>query len=112
MEEKTYLFLLAGIIIKTIESDKNYKNLKAIIIREGHFNGRIYSRVQMSSMVMKNFARYMMIIAMYISRERFYEMMQKLADEIYRTAESEVADIINQSHARKKTSIPNKMKEQ
>ena len=104
-EEKIYLFLLAGIIIKTIESNKEYNNLKAIIIREGHFNGRVYSREQMSSMVLRNFARYLMCIAMFIPRKSFDQMMRELTDEIYRAAESEIGDSINRAHARKKRSV-------
>ena len=103
MIEEMFLFILADIIVETIESNKQYSNLKSLIIREGHFNGRVYSRGQMSTMVMRNFARFFMVIAQYTSRRDFDKMMTRLTDEIYRAAESDDADYINQAHARKKT---------
>ena len=96
------MLILARIIVKTV-SDKKYKNAKTYIIRNGHFNGRVHSTEQMSCMVMRNFARYLMNIAMCVKREDFDEMMRQLTNEIYRAASDETCDLINEAHARKKS---------
>jgi hypothetical protein len=101
MEEQIFLCQLADIIIRTV-SNKKYKNLKTTIIQEGHFNGRVHTHEQMSCMVMRNFVRYLLNIGMEIPRKDFEAMMMQLTDEFYRVADSEIADIINQAHARKK----------
>ena len=98
-QEKSYLFLLAEIILKTVEK---YDNLKTQIVQQGHFNGRVNTIEQMSNMVTKNMVRYLTNVAMGVSREDFYAMMMRLTDEFYRAAESKFADEINQAHARKK----------
>ena len=101
MEEQIFLSNLAECIISTI-SDKKYNNLKTRIIQEGHFNGRVHSYTQMSNMITRKMCRYLMNIAMMIPAEDFKGMMMRLIDEFLKVIDCEIADIINQSHARKK----------
>ena len=101
MEEQIFLGKLAECILRTV-SDKKHKNLRTTIIQEGHFNGRVHSCTQMSNMVTRNLCRYLLNIAMVIPRKDFIAMMTKIADEIYEVADSDIADIINNAHARKK----------
>ena len=99
-----YLILLAEIVLNTVEK---YDNLKSQIIQQGHFNGRVHSTEQMSKMVMRNYVRYLTNIARGVTYKDFKMMMDNLAEEIYRVAEGELYDIINQAHARKKVSSRN-----
>lgn len=101
MEEQIFLGKLAECILRTV-SDKKYKNLRATVIKEGHFNGRVHSCIQMSNMVTRNLCRYLLNIAMGVSRKDFMAMMTEIANEIYKVADSEIAETINKSHARKK----------
>ena len=107
MEEKTLLFKLSDSILQTL-SNKKYKRIRWTIIQEGHFNGRVHSPSSMSAMVTRNMVRYLMNIAMGITREDFMAMFEDLGRQIYEVANSEAADIINQAHARKKKDNKNK----
>ncbi|MBQ9884050.1 MAG: hypothetical protein IJM43_06300 [Bacteroidaceae bacterium] len=100
--EHIFLDKLAGIIISMVDEEKY--GFRAVIIREGHFNGKVFSKDTMFNQYATDFWRFMLNLAGNIESEKFMARWMEIGKHLCKTGESGDLELINKNHGKKSNS--------
>lgn len=98
--EQTFFVKLAEIILNKVDEQKY--GFRAVILKEGHFNGRVLKKETMFKQYAFDYFRLILNLAEGLGPEEFTAMWTSMGEHIIKTAYSKDLKYINENHNKNK----------